>query len=123
MLLGDERQAVFALRQPAVRAGTGARIFAIAPVEQVMAGLLTGGCMVGDLVGGKPRLLGQFLRQVVKVGGAVVGGCHQRPTFVQVKVGRAGFDGELVERHVPLLLASARESSARHCCGVCPGLA
>ena len=42
VLLGNQRAAVFAIGQPAVRAGAGTRIFAIAPVEQVVAGFLAG---------------------------------------------------------------------------------
>ena len=101
----DECLAVLALRQPAVRAGANARIFAIAPVEQVVARFLSRCCVVRDLVGGQSRPLGQFLCQVVEIGGAVVGGRHQASAFVEIEIGRAGLDGELVERHVALLLA------------------
>ena len=72
MLLGDQRAAVFAVGEPAVRAGAYARIFAIAPVEQVVAGFLAGHGVVGNLVGGQARLLRQFLREVVEIGGTVV---------------------------------------------------
>ena len=104
VFLGDEGAAVVTSGQTAVSAGTAPCILAIAPVEQVVARLVAGACVVGNLVGRKSNFLSQFLRHVIEVGGAVIIGRHQRALGVQIEIGGAGLDGELIERHVALLL-------------------
>ena len=60
--------------------------------------------VVRDFIGREPGLLGELLREVIEIGGAVVCGRHQPPALIKIEISRAGLDRELVERHVALLL-------------------
>src|SRR5208282_6185775 len=57
------REAALLGRDPAVRAGADARVFAIAPVDQIVAALLAGAGVVGDFVSRQAARLGQLARR------------------------------------------------------------
>ena len=86
---------------PAVRARPDAGIFAVAPVEQVVAAFLAGGGVVGDLVGRQARRLRQLLRQLVEIVRQLAVGHPQLAAGMELGERRARLDGELIERQVP----------------------
>ena len=84
----------------AMGAGADARVFAVAPVEQVVPALLARRGVVGDLVGRQPRRFRHLLRQRVEGVRRLVVWHAQLAAGVELGVGRALLDGELVEGEV-----------------------
>ena len=83
-----------------MRARADARIFAIAPIDQIVSALGTGTRMVGNLIGRKPQSAGGFLRHIPQ-GARRVGVGHGEFSGVeQPLIHGVGLDGELVERQM-----------------------
>src|SRR4051794_18963107 len=89
--------------QPAMRAWTNASIFAIAPIEQIMTGLMAGPGMIGDLIGREPGPLGQILGDVVELSRQIFGRQDELSRRCERRKCRVRLYGELIERHVTLL--------------------
>ena len=86
--------------ESAAGSGADACPFTRAPVDEIVPAFLARAGMVGDLVGGQPRLPGQGERDVPHVGPFILGREIELATGRQSGKTRAGLDGELIEREV-----------------------
>ena len=85
---------------PPVRAGADADIILIPPIGQIVAAFLAGGCVVANLIGRKTRRAHLRLCGGIEIRRAVI---IQRHPLALGNIGgkaRAGFDGQLVQRHM-----------------------
>ena len=121
--LGAGRVPRAADAEPPVRARAAAGVFAVTPVEEVVAAFLARRGVVGDLVGRQPRRGRQLLRRLVERERGVLVGDDELAGGVQRGERRLRLDGELVERQVLPGEASASRSSSFHAVTVCPGRA
>jgi len=87
-----------ACRQAPVRAGPAAGVFAVTPVEEVVATFLARRGVVGDLIGRQVRRSRQLLRRLVEGERRVLVGDDELAGGVQRCERRLRFDGELIER-------------------------
>ena len=85
-----------------MRARPDAGVFAVAPIEQVVAAFLARGGVVGDFVGGQARPLRQLLRQLVEVVRQLAVGHLELAAGMQLGKRRLRLDGELIEREMPV---------------------
>ena len=81
-------------------AGADPGVVAVAPVDQVVAAVLAGPRVVGDLVGGRPAAASASPVASIQRGRRVLVGQCERALGVQAEERRAGLDGELVEREM-----------------------
>ena len=86
--------------EPPVCARSAAGVFAIAPIEEVVAALLARRGVVGDFVGGQPGRARQLLRDLVERERFLALWDHKLAGGVQRGERRLRLDGELVEREV-----------------------
>ncbi len=86
--------------QAPVCARTAAGVFAVAPVEQVVAALLARRGVVGDLVGWQARRGRQLLRRIVERQRCLLVGNDELAGGVQRCERRLRLDGELIERQM-----------------------
>ena len=85
---------------PPMRAGTNAGVFAVAPIEQVVPALFTWTRVIGNLVGVEPTRRCHFLRNFIERERGIRIGHDQFSGCVQRRVGRVGFNSQLIERDV-----------------------
>ena len=85
---------------PSMRAGPDADIILVAPVSEVVAAFLPGGGVVADFVGGKAGGLHPRLGQLIQISRCIIVEWLPLPFGDIGGEAGAGFDGQLVERHV-----------------------
>src|SRR5690606_17252045 len=97
---GGGREPRIAGDEPSVRAGSDARILAVAPVQQVVARFRSGPGMVRNLIGRESMLPAGLLGDVVESAARLLVGHRDLPGIVETLEPGARLDGELVEGKV-----------------------
>src|SRR5215216_1965831 len=95
-------------------------VVAITPVNQIMAALMTGQCVIRHFIGCKTPCGGQLLGDVEQRFGCILVRDSKSTPAIKLVVGRSGLDRQLVQRHVSLLFI---ERPAKLPAPICSGLA
>ena len=83
-----------------MRAGADAGIFAVAPIDEVVAALAAGAGVVRDFVGRQPARLGHFPRRLEQGEAQILVRQLELAGVAQAFENRVRLDGQLIERDV-----------------------
>ena len=111
MSLGLLREPSLRRDEAPMRARTDARIFAVAPVDEVVPALAARARVVGDLIGRQAARLGQFPRRFEQREAQFLVGQFELAGVAQALEDRVRLDGQLIERDVVAGELSASASS------------
>ncbi|GBE43770.1 hypothetical protein BMS3Bbin10_01851 [bacterium BMS3Bbin10] len=86
--------------EPPVRAGTDARIFAAAPIDEIMPAFLARRRVTGNLVSREPGALAQLLGRLIEDPARLLVRAEELAALLQRREGRAGLYGQLIQREM-----------------------